>query len=127
MENEKNVTKVETTDAKIDKDVLDVMKNEDILTAVGDDKQVKRLILNCFCEFLSEIKGLRKDFDEFSQMISVCSADKLADFFKELHSNVAKEEKRLELRDKIAQSHKKSSKKPKKPSQNDKNAPKSVK
>lgn len=127
MENEKNVTKVETTDAKIDKDVLDVMKNEDILTAIGDDKQVKRLILNCFCEFLSEIKGLRKDFDEFSQMISVCSADKLADFFKELHSNVAKEEKRLELRDKIAQSHKKSSKKPKKSSQNDKNAPKSVK
>lgn len=127
MENEKNVTKVETTDAKIDKDVLDVMKNEDILTAIGDDKQVKRLILNCFCEFLSEIKGLRKDFDEFSQMISVCSADKLADFFKELHSNVAKEEKRLELRDKMAQSHKKSSKKPKKSSQNDKNAPKSVK
>ena len=127
MENEKNVTKVEATDAKIDKDVLDVMKNEDILTAIGDDKQVKRLILNCFCEFLSEIKGLRKDFDEFSQMISVCSADKLADFFKELHSNVAKEEKRLELRDKIAQSHKKSSKKPKKSSQNDKNAPKSVK
>ena len=127
MENEKNVTKVETTDAKIDKDVLDVMKNEDILTAIGDDKQVKRLILNCFCEFLSEIKGLRRDFDEFSQMISVCSADKLADFFKELHSNVAKEEKRLELRDKIAQSHKKSSKKPKKSSQNDKNAPKSVK
>ena len=127
MENEKNVTKVETTDAKIDKDVLDVMKNEDILTAIGDDKQVKRLILNCFCEFLSEIKGLRKDFDEFSQMISVCSADKLADFFKELHSNVAKEEKRLGLRDKMAQSHKKSSKKPKKSSQNDKNAPKSVK
>lgn len=127
MENEKNVTKVETTDAKIDKDVLDVMKNEDILTALGDYKQVKRLILNCFCEFLSEIKGLRKDFDEFSQMISVCSADKLADFFKELHSNVAKEEKRLELRDKIAQSHKKSSKKSKKLSQNDKNAPKSVK
>ena len=127
MENEKNVTKVEATDAKIEKDVLDVMKNEDILTAIGDDKQVKRLILNCFCEFLSEIKGLRKDFDEFSQMISVCSADKLADFFKELHSNVAKEEKRLELRDKIAQSHKKSSKKPKKSSQNDKNTPKSVK
>ena len=127
MENKEKVTKVETTDAKIDKDVLDIMQNEDIMASISDDKQVKRLILNCFCEFLSEIKGLRKDFDEFSQMISVCSADKLADFFKELHSNVAKEEKRLELRDKIAQSHKKSSKKPKKSSQNDKNAPKSVK
>ena len=127
MENKEKVTKVETTDAKIDKDVLDIMKNDEVMASISDDKQVKRLILNCFCEFLSEIKGLRKDFDEFSQMISVCSADKLADFFKELHSNVAKEEKRLELRDKIAQSHKKSSKKPKKSSQNDKNAPKSVK
>ena len=127
MENKEKVTKVETTDAKIDKDVLDIMKNEDIMASISDDKQVKRLILNCFCEFLSEIKGLRRDFDEFSQMISVCSADKLADFFKELHGNVAQEEKRLELRDKIAQSHKKSSKKPKKSSQNDKNAPKSVK
>ena len=127
MENEKNVTKVETTDAKIDKDVLDVMKNEDILTAIGDDKQVKRLILNCFCEFLSEIKGLRRDFDEFSQMISVCSADKLADFFKELHGNVAQEEKRLELRDKIAKSHQKSKKVNTKSSQNSKKSSKSVK
>ena len=127
MENKEKVTKVETTDAKIDKDVLDIMKNDEVMASISDDKQVKRLILNCFCEFLSEIKGLRRDFDEFSQMISVCSADKLADFFKELHSNVAKEEKRLELRDKMAQSHKKSSKKPKKSSQNDKNAPKSVK
>lgn len=107
MENEKNVKKVETTEAKIDKDVLDVLKNEDILKAISDDKQVKRLILNCFCEFLSEIKDLRKEFDEFSQMISVCSADKLADFFKELHSNVAQEEKRIELQEKISQSHKK--------------------
>ena len=127
MENEKNVTKVETTDAKIDKDVLDVMKNEDILTAIGDDKQVKRLILNCFCEFLSEIKGLRRDFDEFSQMISVCSADKLADFFKELHGNVAQEEKRLELRDKIAKSHQKSKKVNPKSTQNSKKSSKSVK
>jgi hypothetical protein len=107
MESKENVTKIETNDAKIDKDVLDVMKNEDILSAISDDKQIKRLILNCFCEFLSEIKGLRRDFDEFSQMISVLSADKLADFFKELQGNVSKEEKRLELQEKISQSHKK--------------------
>lgn len=123
MENEEKNTKPQITEAKIDKEVLDIMKNEDILKAVSDDKQVKRLILNCFCEFLSEIKGLRKDFDEFSQMISVCSADKLADFFKELHSNVAQEEKRLELKEKMAQSHKK----PKKSAKNIKNSAKSVK
>lgn len=123
MENKEKETKVEVTEAKIDKDVLDVMKNENILEALSDDKQVKRLILNCFCEFLSEIKGLRKDFDEFSQMISVCSADKLADFFKELHSNVSQEEKRMELREKIAKSHQKS----KKSSKNGKKSSKSVK
>ena len=127
MENKENVKNVEITEAKIDKEVLDIMKNEDILATMSDDKQIKRLILNCFCEFLSEIKGLRKDFDEFSQMISVCSADKLADFFKELHSNVAQEDKRLELRDKIAQSHKKSTKKSNKLSQNGKKLSKSVK
>ena len=110
MENKENIKKVEVTEAKIDKDVLDIMKNEDILATMEDDKQVKRLILNCFCEFLSEIKGLRRDFDEFSQMISVCSADKLADFFKELHGNIAQEEKRIELKEKMAQSHKKSKK-----------------
>ena len=123
MENKEKVTKVETTDAKIDKDVLDIMKNDEILSSMSDDKQIKRLILNCFCEFLSEIKGLRRDFDEFSQMISVCSADKLADFFKELHGNVAQEEKRQELHKKMSQSHQKS----KKSSQNSKKSSKSVK
>ena len=123
MESKKNVKKVETTDAKIDKDVLDIMKNDEILSSMSDDKQIKRLILNCFCEFLSEIKGLRRDFDEFSQMISVCSADKLADFFKELHGNVAQEEKRQELHKKMSQSHQKS----KKSSQYSKKSSKSVK
>ena len=126
MENKEKVTKVETTDAKIDKDVLDIMHNEEVMASISDDKQVKRLILNCFCEFLSEIKGLRRDFDEFAQMISVCSADKLADFFKELHGNVAQEEKRLELRDKIAKSHQKSKKVSTKSTQNSKKSSKSV-
>lgn len=116
MENKEKETKIKVTQASIDRDVLDIMKNEDVLTAIGDDKQIKRLILNCFCEFLSEIKGLRKDFDEFSQMISVCSADKLASFFKELQNNVVDEQKRIELQEKIGESHKKSKKSNKKTS-----------
>ena len=99
--------KVKTTEASIDKDVLDIMKDEDVLKAVSDDKLTKRLILNCFCEFLSQIKGLRKDIDDFSQMISVLSADKLGSFFKELQKNVDAEEKRLKVQEKISQSHKK--------------------
>lgn len=113
---EKKVIKDEITvsGGKIDKEVLDVMKQDDILTAISDPKQANRLILNCFCEFLSEIKGLRQDFDEFMQMISVCSSDKLCAFFKELQKNVSDEEKRIELQEKIKQSHKKPTKKAKK-------------
>lgn len=105
---EKNEVKV--TPAKIDKEVLDIMKQEDILEAIKDEKQLSRLKLNLFCEFLSEVRELRKEFDDFMQMISVCSADKVANFFKELGKNVAEEEKRLELQEKIKKSHKKSSK-----------------
>lgn len=109
-----NEVKNEKVAGKIDKDVLDVLKQEDILSALGDDREIKRVILNCFCEFLSEIKGLRAQFEEFSQMISVCSADKLASFFKELQKNVGEETKKMELQEKIHESHKKSTKKSKK-------------
>lgn len=127
MENEEKNKKPQVSEAKIDKDVLDIMKNEDVLKALSDDKQIKRVILNCFCEFLSEIKDLKREFEEFSQMISVCSADKLADFFKELKSNVSQEQKRIELHEKMSQSHKKSTQKSKKSTQNIKNSIKSVK
>ena len=124
MENNKKI-KVES--AGIDKDVLDIMTQEDVLKAISDETQMKRFELNFFCEFLSEIKGLRKDFDEFSQMISVCSAEKLADFFKELQGNVAQEQKRMELQEKMSQSHKKSKKVNTKSSQNGKKLSKGVK
>lgn len=124
MENNE-IIKVES--AGIDKDVLDIMTQEDVLKAISDETQMKRFELNFFCEFLSEIKGLRKDFDEFSQMISVCSAEKLADFFKELQGNVAQEQKRMELQEKMSQSHKKSKKVNTKSSQNSKKLSKGVK
>ena len=127
MENEEKNKKPQVSEAKIDKDVLDIMKNEDVLKALSDDTQIKRVILNCFCEFLSEIKDLRREFDEFSQMISVCSADKLADFFKELKNNVSQEKKRVELHEKMSKSHLKPKKVVKKSTQNIKNSIKSVK
>lgn len=122
-----NNEKIKVESAGIDKDVLDIMTQEDVLKAISDETQMKRFELNFFCEFLSEIKGLRKDFDEFSQMISVCSAEKLADFFKELQGNVAQEQKRMELQEKMLQSHKKSKKVNTKSSQNGKKLSKGVK
>lgn len=122
-----NKEKIKVESAGIDKDVLDIMTQEDVLKAISDETQMKRFELNFFCEFLSEIKGLRKDFDEFSQMISVCSAEKLADFFKELQGNVAQEQKRMELQEKMSRSHKKSKKVITKSSQNGKKLQKGVK
>ena len=118
-----NNEKIKVESAGIDKDVLDIMTQEDVLKAISDETQMKRFELNFFCELLSEIKGLRKDFDEFSQMISVCSAEKLADFFKELQGNVEQEKKRMELQEKMAQSHKKT----KKSTKNGKKSAKGVK
>lgn len=103
--------KVEVKKSGIDKDVLDIMTQDDVLSAIENERELRRFELNCFCEFLSEIKELRKEFDEFMQMISVCSADKIGKFFTELQKNVDKEEKLIELQDKIEKSHKKSKKK----------------
>jgi hypothetical protein len=109
---------VKITGGKIDKETLDIMKNESILDSISDQKQINRLILNCFCEFLGEIKELHKAFDEFSQMISVCSADKLAEFFKELNKNVDEESKKMEVYEKAHADHKKSTKLHKKTTKN---------
>ena len=100
--------KVEVTGGKIDKEVLDVMSQDDVLTAIQDEKQKNRLIMNFFCELLSEIKGLRQDYDEFMQCVSVCSSDKIGAFFKELQKNVHDEEQRVEFHKKMSQSHRKS-------------------
>lgn len=98
--------KVQATGGCIDKEVLDVMKQTDVLASISSDKEMNRLILNCFCELLSEITDLKKGFDEFMQLVSVCASDKLAAFFKELSTNVIQEEKRQNTLKRI-QDHKK--------------------
>lgn len=105
MDNVEKNEEIKTTGGSIDREVLDVMKQDDILAAISDRKQANRLILNCFCEFLSEVKGLRQDFDEFMQMISVCASDKLTGFFKELQKNVKQEEARQNVKKRVKKSH----------------------
>ena len=100
--------------ASIDKDVLDVMKQEDILYAISDEVQIKRVMLNYFCEFLSEIKDLHKDIDTLMETLSVCASDKLVEFFKEVQKNTENEVARANLKEKMSKSHKKSQKNEKK-------------
>ena len=105
---------IKVQDAGIEEEILDVMSQEDILTAISDEKQKNRLILNCFCSLLNEITLFRKEFDKYTDMIATLSADKFTNFFKELQKNVVEEEKRVELQEKIKESHKKSKKSVKK-------------
>lgn len=96
--------KVELSDAKIDKEVLDILKSENVLASLEDPKMVRRLELNCFCEFLSEMQKLTAKVEKFSMFIRMCGADKLNDYFHELRTNISNEEK---LQEKIHAGHKK--------------------
>lgn len=110
MENKEKIT---VSGGEIDKEVLDIMSQEDVLKAINDDVQMRRMELNLFCEFLSEIKAVKSEFEQFAQMVSICSSNKIADFFKTLKSNVEDENARIELQEKMKESHKKSKKRKK--------------
>lgn len=96
---------IEVKTATIDKDVLDIMKQEDVLSALKNEKDMKRLELNFACEMLSTIKELNNAINDLMNVLTVCSADKLTEFFKEVKKNVAGEEKRIDLQNKIKKSH----------------------
>lgn len=101
---------VEIKSAGIDSDVLDIMKEKDVLKAISDEVQIRRVMLNFFCEMLSQVKELKKEFEDFYQTISICSTDKVIDFFKKLKSNVEEEKTRIAVKEKIKKSHLKSKK-----------------
>lgn len=98
---------IEIKSAGIDEDVLEITVKENVLKATEDDKQMNRVMLNCLCEMLSQFKQMNKAFDEFSNILSICGADKLQDFFKKLKKNVDGEENRQILKKEIEKSHKK--------------------
>lgn len=100
-----------TNNGEIDTEVLLTMKSENVELAVSDDKQIKRVILNCFCEFLSEIKELNKQIDDFNTFVSVVSSDKVVDFFMNIQDNTKAEVKRVETFERAKKSHLKPKKK----------------
>lgn len=127
MENEKKIEKLEVKDGGIDQDVLDLMVNEDVLGALEDDKQIKRVVLNCFCEFLAELKKVSKSVDDFMETISICSSKKIREFFAEVKDNTQKEVTRVNVAKKVAKSHQKSKKSTKSVAKVVKFSPNSVK
>lgn len=109
MENEK----IEVKNAGIDPHVLDIMKQQDVLETLKDEKLAKRAELNFFCEMLSSVKELNNTFQEFMNFLTICSADKLSSFFKELQTNVESEKVRANVQKKVRKSHQKAKNKKK--------------
>mgnify|MGYP006921153484 CR=1 FL=1 len=116
MKNKRSKTRAENTEKKtrsgqIDEDVLKQVSREDIFKALDDEKLLKRAEFNFFCELLSLSKKLNEALNDLNQLISVLGAEKIGAFYKTLMTNVVEEKKRLELQEKISQSHKKRAKK----------------
>lgn len=105
---------VKITEAKIDKDVLDVMKSENVLTALEDDKLARRFILNLFSEFLSEQKKENDLLAEFSRTLTMLSKEKLAEFYDGVKVGFAEEKKRADVAKIVEKGHKKPRKNAKK-------------
>lgn len=102
-----NNEEIKIEGGKIDVDVLDILKNEKVLKSLRDDKLVRRLEFNFFCELLGEMKKLTAKIDDFANTISIVSVDKLAEFFNGVKKGFTEEKKHAEIQEKIHQSHKK--------------------
>ena len=104
---EKKVEKVDIQNAGIDKDVLEAITKDLIEKTVNDQTLLNRAIVNCLAETISELKNVSRSLNNFYQVISICSQEKILEYFGELDKNVKAEEKRLIAQQKIHQDHKK--------------------
>jgi hypothetical protein len=85
--------KLEIDEADIDKEVIDKAIRENIINKLDNETDMNRIILNALCELLVELRHLRDYTKEFSQMLSVCSAPKMQDFFIKVNKNLQREQK----------------------------------
>lgn len=110
MENEKK-EEVKISGGEVDKEVMQEVVKKNVLSALDDEKSIKRIIFNAFAELLSEMKGLNKNVEDFNSLITIIGADKIKDYFGTLKDNIKKESDFQKMEEKIEQSHKKSCKK----------------
>lgn len=111
VKKEENVKEIDVKEAGIDVETLDIMKQEDIMKAIESEDSLRRFELNCYCEFLGELKKLKEQVQSLSDIITVCGAEKISAFFGKLKDNMEEEEKIINFKEKLNESHKKKKKK----------------
>lgn len=97
-------------EGKIDEAVKEILSSEDVVNALADDKQLKRFILNAFCEMLSEIKNLHGDLEQLNSTVAMLGQDKIKAYFKALEKNVKTEESVQDTLKRVRKSHQKAKK-----------------
>ena len=95
------------TPAEIDDHILKLAGEGNILKGMTDQAQINRVMLNCFCELLAQAQHLSHAFDNFNEVLSICSMEKMNDFFTKSRKNFEKEKKRVEENTKKAKNGKK--------------------
>lgn len=78
--------------ADIDLDVLSILGRDCAISAVSDEKEMRRLELNCLCEMLSQMNHFKTALDETLNILSIVGNEKIVDFFATMRENMAKEE-----------------------------------
>ena len=109
MEN-KQQEELKFTQAGIDTDILEIMKQEDFAKSMDDPKLFKRYMLNFLAENLSMIHQLEKLTETLVNVLTMVWAKPLAEYYNKTEENYKKEEKVQKTMGIIEKSHKKSKK-----------------
>ena len=98
--------KVEIKDAGIDKEVLEELAKENILNTLIDDKQIKRVEINFYCELLAELKHLDDSMNNLVNIFTICSHRQITEFFSGVKNNIKREQTVKNVEKIIEKSHK---------------------
>ena len=99
--------KIEVEDAGIDREIVEELAKENILNSLTDDKQIRRVEINFYCEMLAELKNLDNSVGNLVNIFSICANKQLTEFFSGVNDNIKKEQVKKNVQNIVEKSHKK--------------------
>lgn len=102
--------KVDIQDAGIDKEVLEEIAKENILDSLTDDKQIKRVEINFYCELLAQLNHLDDSMNNLVNIFTICSNKQITEFFFGVKKKMKEEQMARNVEKIVEKSHKRSKK-----------------
>ena len=109
MENNEN-KELKFTQASIDADILDIMKQDDFAKSMENSTLFRRYFLNFMAENLSLMHQIEKLTETIVNLVTMVNSKELADYYNKAEENVKEEEKTQKTMGIIKKSHQKSKK-----------------